>query len=826
MAYGYSSKKLSNKKSLAKTRQMEPRLLLASLVMAAGVFAYPLDLGEAAIVRENGAVLDASGLVHDIDPEKVVSNDFAYNRFKEFDLNQGHIANLKFGDASTLANLVNNQININGIVNAVRNGKIDGNLIFLSPDGIAVGASGVINAGQFTGLVPTRNAFDTLYNTPANITLAAVNSLNTGSYANAKSIDIKGQVNTHSGVMLGAGIININDGAKIRSTKDLDFNSLVNISGGVSAGLNGLTASQGAGGDIIITAKETSNVKDTNPIRWSERSTDLSAAINIGKDAQTNGVQITSSDGTVKLTAASTSTYEDSTPMTLTDTLKGMIFGEDSALEGTIDKLASNEAGANKYLFVNYSSKKNKSSVNIGTNSTITSKDIDIAATSQVEIKQSVAVPSQGKDSNGNTVGNTSALPVAAVAISRVYNTADIVIDGNLTASGANGDGDGIKISANADTKAELSATAGGGVNTSAVVGMAVLTGDTKSRVTVNAPATGTTALTATQGKVSIGAGTTSDINVDVKAVGATSYVVSNVGLVNYDTNADVTMNCSINAGAVDIKAANNTTGLKLTVNNEAKSDASAKKETAQADSDQQSEDDTAANAEKNKPDSEKSQDEKNSEQKSIDPTKVVKDANVDTNDEKAKDATGTDGKGGIKDIKDKVEGTNEGGDNANNYSAFGLGAAVGVVSNKNDANITIGKNAVITATKVSDTVDGSVKVAADSLMTATKDNENSLGFTVKNTQANSDKVEIGAAVLVSNVKNNANIVLDSEGDKSAQIKGEAVSMDASAGMGKYKKDNKDTNSVLSYEVSSEGQANKVTPATVVLDGSVGINTL
>ncbi|MBQ3853299.1 MAG: leukotoxin LktA family filamentous adhesin, partial [Anaerovibrio sp.] len=603
MAYGYSSKKLSNKKSLAKTRQMEPRLLLASLVMAAGVFAYPLDLGEAAIVRENGAVMDASGLVHDIDPEKVVSNDFAYNRFKEFDLNQGHIANLKFGDASTLANLVNNQININGIVNAVRNGKIDGNLIFLSPDGIAVGASGVINAGQFTGLVPTRNAFDTLYNTPANITLAAVNSLNTGSYANAKSIDIKGQVNTHSGVMLGAGIININDGAKIRSTKDLDFNSLVNISGGASAGLNGLTASQGDGGDIILTAKQTSIVKDTkiekdtngqdteaaNAIRWSDRSTDFSAAINIGKDAQANGVQITSSDGTVKLTAASTSTYEDSTPMTLTDTLKGMIFGEDSALEGTIDKLASNEAGANKYLFVNYSSKKNKSSVNIGTNSTITSKDIDIAATSQVEIKQSVAVPSQGKDSNGNTVGNTSAMPVAAVAISRVYNTADIVIDGNLTANGANTEtGNGIKISANADTKAELSATAGGGANTSAVVGMAVLTGDTKSKVTVNAPATGTTALTATQGKVSIGADTTSDINVDVKAVGATSYVVSNVGLVNYDTNADVTMNCSINAGAVDIKAANNTTGLKLTVNNEAKSDASAKKETAQADSDQQ----------------------------------------------------------------------------------------------------------------------------------------------------------------------------------------------------------------------------------------------
>lgn len=260
MAYGYSSKKLSNKKSLAKTRQMEPRLLLASLVMAAGVFAYPLDLGEAAIVRENGTVLDASGLVHNIDPEKVVSNDFAYNRFKEFDLNQGHIANLSFGGASTLANLVNKQININGIVNAVKNGNIDGHLIFLSPDGIAVGSSGVINAGQFTGLVPTRTAFDALYNTPASITLAAVNALNTGSFATGKKVEVSGKINTHSGVMLGAGIINIQDGAVLQSTKSLDFTQLVNIKNGdtiqTNAGLGGLTAVEGSGGDIIIMAKQ------------------------------------------------------------------------------------------------------------------------------------------------------------------------------------------------------------------------------------------------------------------------------------------------------------------------------------------------------------------------------------------------------------------------------------------------------------------------------------------------------------------------------------------------------------------------------------------
>ena len=107
--------------------------------------------------------------------------------------------------------------------------------------------------------------------------------------------------------------------------------------------------------------------------------------------------------------------------MTLTDTLKGMIFGEDSALEGTIGKLTAKEGAENPYLFVNYSNKRNKSSVNIGENSAVSGRNIEIAATSKVDITQSVAVPGEANptDSNGQAVSNNSAA-VAAVAISRV----------------------------------------------------------------------------------------------------------------------------------------------------------------------------------------------------------------------------------------------------------------------------------------------------------------------------------------------------------------------------------------------------------------------
>ena len=897
MTYGYNSNKRGRKTSRSKTKQLEVRKILASLTMAAGILASPFSVGEAAIVDKGGNTISPEGKVYNIDPEKV-NGDFAYKRYQQFALEAGHIANLKFGNATTLANLVQNKITIDGIVNAVRNNQIDGHLIFLSPNGIAVGSTGVINAGQFTGIVPREDAFNKLYNETSKpddvITLAAINKIkDDGAYAAVKTdaesgttgtIDISGKINTHSGVMLGAGIININDGARIQSTKDLNFTNLVNIkneNGDVTtdSGLTGLTASAGTDGDIIIAAKQVSVVKDTktvqgennqttteaNAIRWKDRSTDLNAAVNIGKDATTKGVEITSSDGVVKITAESTSTYEDSTPMTLTDTLKTAIFGnEQTVIDGLVDKLAKKEAGANKYLFVNYSNKKSKASVNVGSNSAITGNSIDIEAKSTVDIKQSVASGAAGKtDSNGNTVQGDSKV-VAAVAISRVNNNADIVIDGNLTANGADTDGSGIKIAANADTKVSLSAAGNGGDANAVAVGVAVLNGDTKAKVTVKE---GATALSATQGKVSVDATTQNDVGVKVNAVGTQSYVSSNVGVANYDTSADVIINRSITAGAVDINAENKFTGLKLTVDNTANTSAPAKDTEERNDT----EDENAAN----------SQGDVTGEKKSIDPTKLINTASVDTSNTQsgttqdtqnqdstddqdetgAKDTQTQDAAGAIQRVQDRVAGTNAGGNNTQQTSAFGLGASVGVFSNKNDANVKIGENVVITAAPVESGPNGSVNVLAKSLMTASTEHEDTLQFTVKNTLTNA-KAEIGAAVLVSNVKNNATVLLDTDGTHSAQISGGAVALDAKAGMGKYpappeqdggttgtgtgtgtgtesggngntgnnngneESEPEEKTSVLTYTVSAEGTSEEQTPSTFALSGSVGVNTL
>ena len=100
-----------------------------------------------------------------------VNDSVGLNRFKDFQLSSGEIANMHFNKANEkkyadmLVNLVRNKIDIGGTVNAIRNGTIDGHLIFVSPSGIALTKSGVINAGRFTGMVPTTSRFNTLWDT-------------------------------------------------------------------------------------------------------------------------------------------------------------------------------------------------------------------------------------------------------------------------------------------------------------------------------------------------------------------------------------------------------------------------------------------------------------------------------------------------------------------------------------------------------------------------------------------------------------------------------------------------------------------------------------
>ena len=74
------------------------------------------------------------------------------------------MANLKYDQGySKFVNLVDNQVNINGIVNTVKNNAFyNGHAIFVSPNGIIVGASGVLNVGSLTIATPSSGKYNDL----------------------------------------------------------------------------------------------------------------------------------------------------------------------------------------------------------------------------------------------------------------------------------------------------------------------------------------------------------------------------------------------------------------------------------------------------------------------------------------------------------------------------------------------------------------------------------------------------------------------------------------------------------------------------------------
>lgn len=102
------------------------------------------------------------GKQYDITNQQVKVGN-ALNKFDDFGIKQHDVANLHMGEANHQINVVKNQINIDGVVNAIKDNKIGGDVYFFSNAGIAVGANGVFNVGRLT--LGTNTAVgDALYN--------------------------------------------------------------------------------------------------------------------------------------------------------------------------------------------------------------------------------------------------------------------------------------------------------------------------------------------------------------------------------------------------------------------------------------------------------------------------------------------------------------------------------------------------------------------------------------------------------------------------------------------------------------------------------------
>ena len=103
-----------------------------------------------------------SGKQYDITNQQVKDGN-ALNKFDKFGIKQHDVANLHMGEANHQINVVKNKIDIDGVVNAIKNNQIGGDVYFFSNAGIAVGSHGVFNVGRLT--LGTNTAVgDALYN--------------------------------------------------------------------------------------------------------------------------------------------------------------------------------------------------------------------------------------------------------------------------------------------------------------------------------------------------------------------------------------------------------------------------------------------------------------------------------------------------------------------------------------------------------------------------------------------------------------------------------------------------------------------------------------
>ncbi|MDR2642619.1 MAG: leukotoxin LktA family filamentous adhesin, partial [Planctomycetaceae bacterium] len=159
----------------------------------------------------------------------------AYNSFDRFNVPNGNTTNLHVPDsAKNLVNLIHNERSqIDGVLNSYKNGQIGGNVFFLNPHGVVVGASGTINVGSLHLQTPTQQYLKDLVSENGEISAVHEQQLFEGKVPLSPSgtITVKGKINAVEEVQLKAGDVNIAQGAKIRAGRQVqvEFGDLVNV---------------------------------------------------------------------------------------------------------------------------------------------------------------------------------------------------------------------------------------------------------------------------------------------------------------------------------------------------------------------------------------------------------------------------------------------------------------------------------------------------------------------------------------------------------------------------------------------------------------------
>lgn len=601
---------------------------IVSAVTAIGFVMQPVAALASTITRENGtAVTFNNNGVADIFASQVVNNNVAINKFKDFQLDANNIANMYFStskdsnSAGNLVNFVNSRIDINGTVNAIQNEKIGGNLFFFSPDGMAVGKSGVINAGALYVATPTENAFDEYKKLGTEFNKIIKDEGFAEIPINASgTISVLGKVNAVNAVNLRAAKIGVGKnvsgeafdnvdagatvtGASIR-TGVVDFSDLVNIKNKdgidvVNAGLTGtLTATKDTNsGDIVLAAYNNYNdnysvTDDFSKIAGESVNAELTvaqgaevkAAGNAKLSAQAlNNVEVKTSKQYDKNYDASTATnshlYGQIVTTNATANVDGnveakqvditadaknrYVSAESSVLKAS--NVTSNIVGAlTANLDASYAVLNSKAEVNVGQDAVINATGSDTVGSEGKVVKPALNIQANSSVEAG-AGASTALLKVMNVAGTNIIPAAAVTYSKTNNEAAVNIDGTlkskgGASVTALADSKVNSEAKA-----TTMDVSENPNLGDVALNIT-----TGDNKSSVTIGKTAQMTELQKDVNIEAKSVnsvitkaevstGEKAVVATAINVTDYDSKADVNINGNVSSkeGSLAINAEN-----------------------------------------------------------------------------------------------------------------------------------------------------------------------------------------------------------------------------------------------------------------------------
>lgn len=616
---------------------------IVSAVTAIGFVMQPVAALASTITRtDNGPGVSFNNGVADVFAGKVVG-DVAINKFAVFQLDANNIANMYFStskdsnSAGNLVNFVNSRIDINGTVNAIQNKKIGGNLFFFSSDGMAVGKSGVINAGALYVATPTENAFKDYKNLKTEDQFKTI--IKEEGFANipinaSGTISVLGKVNAVNAVNLRAAKIgvgknvsenNIGDVAAGATATDasirtgvVDFKDIVNI-GKVKSDLTGnaLKATKDGSGDIVLAASNNYNdnysmLDDFSKIAGAKVEAELSVAN--GAEVKATGNAKLSAQALNNVVVEKSDQYKENyTPSTTTnshlygqivttnatvnvdgkveakqvditaDAVNRYVSAESSVLNAS--NVTSNIVGAlTANLDASYAVLNSKAEVNVGQSAEINATGSDTVSAGKVvkpalNIKANSSVEAGAGASTAllkvMNVAGTNIIPAAAVTYSQTHNEAAVNIDGTLKSTG----GTSVTALANSKVNSEAKATTMDVSENPNLgdVALNITTGDNKSSVTIGK----TAQMTELQKDVNIEAKSVNSVITKAEvSTGEKAVVATAINVTDYDSKANVNINGNVSSkdGSLSVNAENVLTDNTVIANNAMGSSAFMKK--------------------------------------------------------------------------------------------------------------------------------------------------------------------------------------------------------------------------------------------------------